>query len=91
MHNSENKNVSNYVSIDLEIHPENNDLLKIGAVPSEGQENLCYKGKFDIASSMKKLDEFCMNAEFLLGHNISSHDIPWLKQHFPELQLLSEL
>ncbi|MFC1882237.1 hypothetical protein ACFL2S_12195, partial [Thermodesulfobacteriota bacterium] len=86
---NEYKIFANYVSIDLEIHPENNDLLKIGAVPSEGQENLCYKGKFDIPSSMKKLDEFCNNAEFVLGHNISSHDIPWLKQHFPKLQLLS--
>ena len=89
MHKQHSQITSNYVSIDLEIHPENNDLLKIGAVVSEGKENLCYKGRFDIASSMKKLDEFCKDAEFVIGHNISSHDIPWLKQHFSKLQLLS--
>jgi len=85
----ENLNIGNYVSIDLEIHPGNNYLLKIGAVASKGKENLCYKGRFDIPSSLKKLDEFCKDARFILGHNISNHDIPWFKQHFPKLQLLS--
>ena len=89
MHNQKSLIKSNFVSLDLEIHPENNDLLKIGAVAPRSCETICYKGKFNVTSSMLKLDEFCKDALFVIGHNISSHDIPWLKQHFPDLHLLS--
>ena len=89
MYKQHSQITNNYVSIDLEIHPENNDLLKIGAVASKGNGNLCFQGEFDIPTSMKKLDELCKRAEFIIGHNICDHDIPWIKQHFPKLQLLS--
>lgn len=79
----------NYISIDLEIHPENNDLLKIGAVASDRKKSLSFKGKFDVSGSMEQLDEFCKDAKFILGHNISTHDMPWLGQHFPQLRLLT--
>ena len=33
------------------------------------------------------MDEFCRGAAFLLGHNISQHDLPYLKEHHPSLSL----
>jgi ATP-dependent DNA helicase RecQ len=89
MHKIKKNGLNNYVSIDLEIHPENNELLKIGAIDPENNRSLSYSGRFDIKSSVNKLDDFCENSAFILGHNISSHDIPWLKHHFPKLKLLS--
>ena len=74
MYKQHSQITNNYVSIDLEIHPENNDLLKIGAVASKGNGNLCFQGAFDIPASMKELDEFCKNAEFIIGHNICDQE-----------------
>ena len=79
----------NYRSIDLEIHPETNALLKIGAVDAQCKQSLSYSGRFNPKISLNQLDEFCRGADFILGHNLSGHDIPWLKQHFPALKLLS--
>ncbi len=81
--------LKHYVAIDLEIHPENNRILKIGAIAPDRENHLGFKGKFNAKLGMEKLDAFCKGAKFILGHNISSYDIPWLKQNFPELRLLS--
>ena len=65
MNKGKNIIIGNYISIDLEIHPENNDLLKFGAVASNGKEDLSYKGRFDVPSSLRNLDEFCTIARLL--------------------------
>ncbi len=38
MHKIKKNGLNNYVSIDLEIHPENNELLKIGAIDPENNK-----------------------------------------------------
>ena len=77
------------VSLDLEVHPDTEQILQIGAVaPSRGQ-TLRFQRKFNIPDALRELDAFCQHAGFLLGHNISRHDIPLLKRHFSHLRLLS--
>lgn len=78
-----------FVSIDLEIHPENNSILKIGAVDNYSGTVFSRIGRFDVKKTFCALDEFCRKANFILGHNISAHDFPWLIQYFPNLKLLS--
>jgi ATP-dependent DNA helicase RecQ len=89
MYKTKEKSFGKFISVDLEIHPENNELLKIGAVDSDLKNTLSCSGRFDVRKSIQKLDEFCNGSKFILGHNISSHDIPWIKENFPNLKLLS--
>ncbi|GAK53576.1 ATP-dependent DNA helicase, RecQ family [Candidatus Moduliflexus flocculans] len=79
--------ISECVAIDLEIHPETKALLKIGAVRPDANKTLSFQGQFNLSHAVKALDEFCQNATFLIGHNISRHDLPYLKQEYPHLSL----
>jgi len=79
---------SGCVAIDLEIHPETNTILKIGGINPDNDRTLSFQGRFNVSHALKKLDEFCRGVTFLLGHNISRHDVPYLKEHFPWLKLL---
>jgi len=42
------------------------------------------------ASTLKQLDEFARDAEFILGHNLLGHDFPVLQSSSPWLQLLKK-
>ncbi len=78
------------IALDLEINPSNDALLKIGACDlTFGEKKLRFQGSFDDCRALKTLDRFCSKAEFLLGHNISRYDIPWLKSNHPQLSLSS--
>ena len=79
--------ISKCVAIDLEIHPETHIILKIGGINPGNHETLSFQGKFNRHYALSKLDEFCRSATFLLGHNISRHDIPYLREHYSYLQL----
>jgi len=85
-----NKILQGGVALDLEINPSDNSLLKIGAINLLTEDRiLCFKGRFDEGRALNSLDQFCCNAPFLLGHNISRYDVVWLKKNHPDLNLLS--
>ena len=85
-----NKIIQDGIALDLEINPSDNSLLKIGAIDLLIEDrSLCFKGRFDEGRALNSLDQFCRNARFLLGHNISRYDIIWLKKKYPDLNLLS--
>jgi ATP-dependent DNA helicase RecQ len=79
--------ISGAVALDLELHPETGMLLKIGAVKPNSGETLSFQGQFQHVRALAELDVFCRGATFLIGHNISRHDLPYLKMHDPNLAL----
>ncbi|TVQ98427.1 MAG: hypothetical protein EA399_09310, partial [Desulfovibrionales bacterium] len=66
----------NGIAIDLEIHPEEDQLLKIGAVDLLDRERRLFQGDFHAGNALAKIDSFFTNRSFLLGHNILEHDLP---------------
>ena len=46
------------------------------------------KGRFDLQTALKELDNFASDAEYILGHNILGHDLPVLESLAPNLRLL---
>ncbi len=76
------------VVIDLEIHPEEDRLLKIGAVDLRDRKTRHYQGRFHAGDALAAIDSLFANRSFLLGHNILGHDLPWLREHFPAVGIL---
>ncbi|GAB6112588.1 RecQ family ATP-dependent DNA helicase [Desulfomicrobium salsuginis] len=76
------------VALDLETHPQDNLLLKIGAVDLATRTGRAFKGRFDPKRALAELDEAFGDASYLLGHNIIGHDLPWLRAHYPDTALL---
>ncbi len=76
------------VVLDLEIHPEEDRLLKIGAIDLGERKAKLFHGTFDSRSALAQIDDFFGNASFVLGHNILGHDLPWLLEHFPDVEVL---
>ncbi|HDQ39912.1 MAG TPA: RecQ family ATP-dependent DNA helicase [Desulfonatronum sp.] len=82
------KYIRNGVVLDLEIHPKEDRLLKIGAIDlGEGKTRL-FQGDFHAGNALGNRDSFFTNRSFLLGHNILGHDLPWLRDHFPTAGIL---
>jgi len=75
------------VSLDLEIHPVEKRIIKIGAIAPHADRTLLFKGRFQMDAALVALDDFCKDAAFLLGHNISTHDIPFLQSVRSDLNL----
>lgn len=73
------------VLLDLETDT-GNTVFHIGATyKSEVFER---KGRFDLAEALEGLDMFCRGADYILGHNITGHDLPVLESLDPGLELL---
>ncbi len=70
--------------LDLETAPDGT-ILKVGAVCAEQERFL--KGRFSKSELPKMLDELSHTADFVLGHNLLRHDLPILKEQFPDLRL----
>ncbi|MDQ6968629.1 MAG: RecQ family ATP-dependent DNA helicase [Mariprofundaceae bacterium] len=66
------------VFIDLEIHPETNLLLKIGAWEPKSGKAFYRDGQFDRKEGLNALFEFSNASDFIVGHNIQAHDWPYL-------------
>jgi ATP-dependent DNA helicase RecQ len=73
---------------DIEIN-EKNVIYSIGA-SFQGESFLINPGKKITPQQLREFDEFGHSAQFILGHNILSHDIPRLRQLAPSLQLLKK-
>jgi ATP-dependent DNA helicase RecQ len=76
------------VALDLETHPQDNQLLKIGAVNLATRTGRAFQGRFDPRQALAELDAAFGQASFLLGHNIIGHDLPWLRAHYPKTAFL---
>lgn len=77
------------VFIDLEIHPETEALLKIGAWRANDGASFYRSGNFVRNNSLRELLDFIENSRFVVGHNIELHDWPYLckaEPLFEELQ-----
>ena len=85
------KAFSSSISLDLET-TQQGVIRHIGAIqPYTGQRFERQKirsGK--LHSALTELDKFCLNAEFILGHNLLGHDLPVLESIAPELRLLNK-
>lgn len=70
--------------LDLETTPDGT-ILKVGAAC--GDEERFLKGRFSKSDIPAILDPLADKADFVLGHNLLQHDLPILKEQFPELHL----
>ncbi len=72
----------NILSLDLEITKDGKHLKHMGAVlVNVDGSQIEIESKAGVNDSVSKLNALASNAQFLLGHNILEHDIPWLKLH----------
>jgi len=74
--------------LDIEIN-EQGTIHALGAVYRD-QRFLLKPGQRIGASQLAELDGFVRPAEFLLGHNILTHDLPGIRRQAPELLLLQK-
>ncbi|HEB53021.1 MAG TPA: RecQ family ATP-dependent DNA helicase, partial [bacterium] len=63
-------------------------LLEVGAIA--GKCGYRKKPKGSVAEALAGLDAFAADAEFVFGHNILWHDLPWIARHAPALALLQK-
>ena len=50
----------------------------------------CTFNKGDLATALRALDEYAVGTEFVLGHNVIKHDLPYLREACSSLQLLAK-
>ena len=74
--------------LDLETAVESNVIHKVGAWRPDTNRHVLLTGKFSASEAVKKLNDLTSGAAFVLGHNITEHDLPVLRQWQPELHLL---
>ena len=81
--------LSRCVSIDLEIDPNSGRIRAFAACRSGTAETCKYSGG-DLAIALRTLDEYVAGAEFVLGHNVIKHDLPYLREASSSLRLLTK-
>jgi len=74
------------LALDLELTRGSSKLYKIGAV--FGDRTFEWHGGTAVETALAELDEFGHGAEYVLGHNILNHDLPFLQALAPGLKLL---
>ncbi len=79
--------INRLVAVDIEVHPVDHQIIKIGAFAPGSGETLAFKGAFNLHAALSALDDFCRKAAFLLGHNITRHDLECLKSVRSDLKL----
>lgn len=62
-------------------------LHKIAAFRPDSGQQLSLKGAFPARNLVQELDSLSAGAAFSLGHNIVRHDLPVLRQLYPQLRL----
>ena len=80
------------LSLDLEVGVKDKRIHAFAAVRSDTDQSLkvakVTRGD-NLADALAKLDELANGADFLLGHNLITHDLPHLRAAAPELRLLN--
>ncbi|GLC97147.1 hypothetical protein Tamer19_65560 [Cupriavidus sp. TA19] len=75
------------VSIDLEVGIDGQRIHQFAALRGDTQESLVHR-RGDLFAALEKLDSFCRNSAFILGHNLIAFDLPHLAAAQPDLHLL---
>ena len=75
------------LSLDLEVGVQDGRIRALGAIRSDTGERLLSTGA-GLAAALQKLDALADGADFLLGHNLIEHDLPYLAAANPDLRLL---
>ena len=78
--------------VDLETHPQTQRLLQIGALrPDTGvrYESQKLRKASDVQTALARLEEMAQGADYVMGHNIIGHDLPYLRQAAPQSLLHS--
>ncbi len=75
------------LSLDLEVGVQDRRIHAFGAIRSDTGERLTHSGD-GLAAALQKLDALAASADFLLGHNLIEHDLPFLTAANPDLRLL---
>ncbi len=88
MDSGEREFLQSCLLFDIEINEEN-VIYALGAVLGEDTFSIETGSPID-QKVLNELDEFSSGAKYLLGHNIITHDIPYLKRIAPHLGLLQK-
>ena len=77
------------LSMDLEISPDTGVLQAMAAYrPDTGYELKIGRGECQRPQASSRLEYMAKGASFVLGHNITHHDLPHLKATFPNCKVL---
>ncbi len=81
--------LSKCVSVDLEVDPNSGRIQSFAAIRSATVDTCAYSDG-DVAAALRALDEYAAGTEFVLGHNVIKHDLPYLREACSSLQLLAK-
>lgn len=68
---------------------EKGEIFALGAVFQD--RTWQRRAPFNLKQVMSELDQFASGADYLVGHNIIRHDLPYLTNSAPDLKLLEKL
>ena len=83
------KLLSRCVSVDLEVDPNTGRIQAFAAIRSATADTCTYSGG-DLATALRALDEYAAGTEFVLGHNVVNHDLPYLREARSSLHILTK-
>ena len=75
------------LSLDLEVGTQDSRIHAFGAVRPDTGQRLVF-GSGNLTAALAQLDELVQGANFLLGHNLITFDLPHLAAAKPDLRLL---
>jgi len=78
------------VFVDLEVHSETNQLLKVGAWVPAANRVFCKVGNFDLKRASSELLAVVSQFDFIIGHNIEDFDWPYLIRIDKKYEKLSD-
>ncbi|MCY4003576.1 MAG: RecQ family ATP-dependent DNA helicase [Rhodospirillales bacterium] len=81
--------LSRCVSLDLEVDPETGRIRSFAAICPGASSAFVYRGG-NIATALRRLDEYAGNADFVLGHNLIEFDLRHLEEANGGLQILGK-
>ena len=76
------------LALDLEAGAKDQKIHAVGAIRPDIRRRLRHEGRSGLEGALRQLDQLAEGAEFLLGHNLIKHDLPYLKAENPDLRLL---
>ncbi|MCY4230101.1 MAG: DEAD/DEAH box helicase [Alphaproteobacteria bacterium] len=81
--------LSKCVSVDLEVDPNTGRIQSFAAIRFAPADT-CIYSRGDLAAALRALDDYAAGTEFVLGHNVISHDLPYLREACSSLQILAK-
>ena len=81
--------LSRCVSVDLEVDPNTDRIISFAAVRPVTSDTCSYRGG-DLAKALLALDAYSSGTDFVLGHNVINHDLPYLREAGSGLRVLTK-